>query len=278
MQCASLGNGRALNLQYQLKQQEVVMKTLITFFLAAVSFSQCLIASEGAIEIVGRAESEAPPEFTTIQVSVTSICYDQSRGAKDANAILSNDIIKILQKFVKKEKDKVTAKGGQNVRQTEYTTSPDGTTRVLCDKKWRATNSISLQTADLADIPEIQDQVLAAIDKMEGINPNKVAQSYAELMQPNFFLYPETVSRLQKEVQKKAWDDAKEQLQVFKDKCTFKNAMLKSIGQPGFSRYPVAENLPHVKSAYTPIIPDTIHIKAVWQFVWSFEQSTNCRL
>src|SRR5438874_13227903 len=74
----------------------------------------------GRIEIVGKGIASAAPEYATISVSVISICYDHSRDAKNANAELANTLLTILKKYQRGPKDKVTASGGPNVRETVY--------------------------------------------------------------------------------------------------------------------------------------------------------------
>ena len=236
-------------------------------------------AGEGTIEITGMGQANRAPEYAEIRVNVTSICYDKSLDAKDANAVLANHILTVLNKFVRSERDKVSATGGQNVRQSEVFYFPAGGSKTLCELKWRATNTLTLQTASMRDIPEIQDLVLAASDKLEGLDPKKAEQTYGELMQANFFAYPETMTLLKKESQKRAWDDAKAQLAVFKEQCNFKTIQLKSIAEPGYSLYPKVTDRLYVKeSSETPIIPDKIFLSAVWRFVWTFVQSGNCLL
>lgn len=253
------------------------MKISEMFIIAFLSLASSGFADAGSIEVIGTGEASTPPEYTTVRVSVVSICYNLSRDAKNANAVLANKLISILQPFVRTQNDKITASGGHNIRQTEYITVPGGNSRVLCERKWRATNSVVLQTESINALPEIQDAVLSAIDEMEQVDPSKVDQTYAELMQPIFHVYGSTMQKLEKEAHGKAWDDAKAQFEAFQEKCKFLNPVLKTIATPIYSSYPKALEKAYSVGGETPIIPDNIFVRATWRIVWEFDPTSGCR-
>jgi uncharacterized protein YggE len=159
--------------------------SVYVFFL--LLFSALTWGANGSIEIVGSGDASSPPQFARLSVLVVSICYDQSRTAKDANAQLANQVVDLFKRFTQGTKDTVTTTGGPNERETIYVPVPNGTSRILCERKWKATNGIHLQTAAIKALPDIQDEVLKLIDRAEDIDPTKVTQTYAQLEQPTFF-------------------------------------------------------------------------------------------
>lgn len=247
---------------------QIPMMMMMMMVLSSIS------KANGSIEIIGRGEMGSPPEFAEISATVTSICYESSREAKSANAALATEIVSIFKKQVRSTKDKVIATGGPNSRQTEYVYSPGGATRVLCERKWRASNQIRLEVKDWSILPDVQDEVLAAVDK-DAPDPGRTAQSYAELSQPGFRLYPETMVKLRKEAQGLAWNDAKSQLDAFKSGCSFKNLRLTKVFEPMFVTHAKFGDVPS-EAMNTPLIPDSLTIRAVWKFVWEFDPTPAC--
>jgi uncharacterized protein YggE len=232
--------------------------------------------ASGSIVINGKGQAAAVPELVRLTVSVTSLCYDTSRGAKDANAALANEALTALRNFASDPRDEVHASGGVNVRQTEYVY--DGNeSRVLCQNKWRATNTLTIETANMDGLPDLQDALLAAID-LSAVDPQIVAQTYAELGQPAFDLYPETTKRLRQEAQVAAYDDARSQFEAFQSRCAFVDPQLISITPPEYTVYPRVdgEAMPSMDAGVTPIIPDDIAVNASYRFEWSFTPSANC--
>ncbi len=254
------------------------MKTGIITLALLISTLASAHPETGRIEILGRGEATAAPEYAAISVSVISLCYDHSRDAKTANAELANTIVSILKKYQRTPNDKVTATGGANQRQTEYLEpDPQGRRAVLCERKWRASNTLTLETASIALVAEIQDKILSAIDKTEELDPTRKAQTYAQLGQPQFSVYPKTMTRLRAEAQAAAWVDGKAQFNGFAAACKFHDPKLISITQPTFNAVPHFE-LHQAAGAATPIIPDAMKVQAEWKFVWSFEPRETCAL
>lgn len=246
---------------------------LLTTLLVIAGMAGTLVADTGSIEITGTGESSAPPEFTEVSVQVISLCYDSSRGAQEANAALANRIVDVGKRFSRGPQDKVIASGGANLRQTEYTYPTAGTPRVLCERKWRTSNTIQVQMAEIASVPDLQDELLKEMGS-EAIDPSKTAQTYMELSQPSFHLYKETHKKLRTQSQERAFADAREQLEVFKKGCTLRNLRLQKVSQPQFSvRSKYAD---HAASASTPIIPDELAVNAVWKFEWEFDPTPDC--
>lgn len=231
------------------------------------------VFASGSIEITGRGEAGTMPEFASISVVVTSLCYDTSRAAKDANAVLAQKMVDTLKTFARGKRDKVTASGGPNFRQTEYIPGIGGTTRILCERKWRTTNQLRLEIADYKSLPDIQDEILELVDN-DQVDPAKVAQTYGEIGQPSFHLYLETATRLRTEAQGKAWQDARVQLDAFKAACAFKDLKLVKVFEPTVTTH--AKYAGDAQEAGTPIIPDELEARVAWRFVWEFEPAPGC--
>lgn len=230
--------------------------------------------TDGSVEIVGKGSVARAPEFAEVQVHVTSLCYEKPVDAQQENAGLSKRILDVLKEYVRTEKDKVIATGGHTLRQTEYTSDIDGRSKVLCERKWRTSNTVTLKTQDMTSVALIQERVLALISTEEGLDPNHTHQTYAELGEPLFAVYPETFSKMKQEAQGKAWDDASEQFKGFLKKCELKNVRLAQISQPEY--FGLAKSAPLVGDEVTPIIPDAISVYASWKFLWVFDPTPGC--
>lgn len=242
------------------------------------STSGTLFAADrrGRMVINGTGEATGQPEMAQMEVTVTSICYETSRAAKEANAILANKLIEVMHPFAGDPRDQVTATGGPNIRQSEVIPDGDGY-KTLCERKWRASNRILLKFGTIEKVPDLQDALLLTADMNGAADPDQVAQTFAELGQPHFDVYPETSLKLKHEAQSKAYDDAIGQFEVFKKRCAFSDERLILIAQPQY------EVLPRMRSAgvyaasnTTPIIPDEVIYQAHWRFEWTYEAPLGC--
>jgi uncharacterized protein YggE len=232
-------------------------------------------SARGTITIVGNGEASAAPEYTTLTVAVTSICYDTSVAAKNANAELATKLVTLLKTFAIAATDKVTASGGPNLRETESVPNGSGGYQTLCTLKWKATNELSLQMAAMDRLPELQDQLLAAVDQSAPAS-DKVAQTYAELGQPAYHLSAATETKLRGEAQVKAYADAKAQFDVFKSQCQFQDPELTTIAPPDYSIVARSGGVDIPANAPTPLIPDELVESASWKFTWSFTPGPGC--
>lgn len=230
----------------------------------------------GKAVIIGNGEASASPEYLTLQVDVISLCYDTSLAAKDANAALANSLLEVLKTFATDPRSKVTAAGGSNIRQSETVNDGDHV-KIICEMKWRATNRLKIKMPDIASLASLQDGLLAAVDQAAAsrLNPEKTAQTYADLSQPSFHVYDETLVKLRAEAQDKALDDAKIQLKTFMARCAFEDVRLAAIKPPRVDVYYRASGQFSVPGA-TPIIPEEISVNASWQFEWSYYAPTGC--
>jgi len=246
--------------------------------IASISLAEPLIDSEkGSLIVIGQGESSSLPEYAAVSVQVTSICYDSSRAAMSANAELANKILNVLNRYKKNARDEVVALGGMNVRQTE-TIYLGSASKVLCELKWRASNHLRIEMGSIADLPDLQDEILKVVDLATGVSPEQVAQTYAEIGQTSFQLYPETTKALRKEAQIKAYDDAKAQLDTFAKRCGLENLKLLSITPPEYRVAPKYSDMGFAAaSSRTPIVPDELSVSAVWRFEWSFNPTSGCR-
>jgi uncharacterized protein YggE len=250
-----------------------------TPLLLTVVFSAHPVLGEdlrGRMVLSGAGEASADPEMAQIEVTVTSMCYDSSREAKEANAVLAQKIIESMRLYANDERDQIVATGGPNLRQTEVI--PDGSHyKTLCERKWRASNRITIRFGRLDAAPDVQDSLLSALEQSSSMSPDKVAQTFAELGEPHFDVYPETATRLKYDAQSKAYDDALGQFAVFKKRCPFTDERLVAISQPQY------DVLPRMRAAGvyatttpTPLIPDEIVYRASWRFEWSYVAPQGC--
>lgn len=247
----------------------------------APSFALAASADEGVgeITIVGNGEASAAPEFARVSIDLTSICYDTSRAAKDANAQLANKLIAVMQQFVTTDHDQITTSGGANELQTE-TTYTGSESVTLCQMKWRATNTIYLQVSAIDKLADIQDEALAAIDASragQGVNPEVATQTYAELHRPSFHLFSATKVKLRSEAQGLAYDDAKAQFDTFAGRCDLGGARLTTIETPTYEYYARLDGGRFADAgSETPVIPDDITVSASWRFKWTFVPTSSC--
>jgi uncharacterized protein YggE len=246
------------------------------------SLSASAFAANGRVEIYGKGEVSAKPEQAQITVSVVSLCYDKSRDAVNANAVLADKLVKLMQARTRAPQDKVVATGGQTVRQTEYLYEEGGANRkVLCERKWRASNTLTLKTSALNEVADIQDAILVAIDGAEETRAGVTAQTYAQLSQPSFVLLPGTLTKLRAQAQKDAYADAKAQFENFRSVCPFQNPQLVSVTPPQavtpMPRFAAPASVEAGGTA-TPILPDELVVSAQWKFVWEYEPSASCAI
>jgi len=241
-------------------------------FSMVIAFSvltQASFAIDGSVEILGRGTVEKAPEFVEMQVRVTSVCYDKPVLAQEDNTKLANRILEVMKAYVRTEKDKVLASGGHTVRQTEYTSDDDGQSKILCEQKWRTNNVLTLQTEDMASAAKIQEKIVETLAAEEGVHQGEKQQTYAELEQPAFAVYPASYSEMKKEAQAKAWFDALGQFKGFLEQCKLQNVRLAKISEPEY--FGLAKSAPLNEEVGGPIIPDSISVSANWKFVWTFD-------
>jgi uncharacterized protein YggE len=231
----------------------------------------------GRLAVTGQGLASASAEQAKMYVVVTSICYDTARAAKNANAMLANRMVKLLQGYVTTTEDTVTATGGSLERQTE-TIWVDGEQKTICERKWRTSNTLVLLVHKFDTLPDIQDSVIAAIEAAGELDPQKKAQTYAEASQPFFSVKAATDARLRREAQVAAYDDAKAQFNAFASRCPFQDVHLTVIAPPTYKvERPSAEAMEEASSELeTPIIPDQIRVSAQWQFEWSYIAPSTC--
>jgi uncharacterized protein YggE len=248
---------------------------LVTATVLAPGAARADDAPRGSITIVGTGEATSAPEFTSVTVTVTSICYDTSRAAVEANAVLANKVLATLKKFATSTRDKVTATGGANVLETESTW--DGSQfKTICTMKWKATNTLTIEMAAFSALPDLQDQTITATESATSVDPAHVAQTYAEIGRPVFNLYPETEQRLRGDADVKAYGDAHQQLVALATTCTFDHPELILIAPAEYTLIPRAAAASGDLSASTPVIPDEIAVQARLKFQWSFEPTSAC--
>lgn len=225
--------------------------------------------SDGNVEITGRGTVEKAPEYAELQVKVVSLCYDKPVEAQQDNALLARNLQEVLKPYVRAEKDELVITGGHTIRQSEYAADENGRSHLICDRKWRTMNTLILKTKDMGSVSVIQQQVLDVLKEADMESTRTPQATYAELLEPYFYVYPETFQSMKKEAQTKAWGDALEQFQVFYNQCKLNNVKLAQISQPEY--FGLAKSAPVASEHLTPIIPDAVAVSATWKFVWTFD-------
>jgi len=251
-----------------------------TYFLRVYLLSLLMIplaGIAGTIQITGQGEASLPPDIFTIQVTVNSVCYDSTKQAKTANAEIANQIIPLAKKYLRDTKDNLTTHPGGFIRETEYIPTGDGHSRILCERKWKTWNTISMTLHDITILPELQDELVGFLASIEALKPDTQAQTFAQLSSPDFLLTPENQMKLRKESQQAALQDAKDQFSNFDANCRFSSPKLNSVTPPNFNtvvRY--GAKLADLEEDSTPVIPEKITVTAVWNFIWEFESALGC--
>lgn len=251
-------------------------KPLIYLSLALV-FGSLGKLRAGTIEIVGQGEASSAPERYTIDLTVTSICYETTKDAKSENSTIANQLVAIANKYSKTSEDKINTYPGGFVRNTEYIPEGTGHSKILCENGWRTWNTIRLQLHDIYSLPDLQDELVVFLEPIESINPSKKQQTFIQLGSPQFGLKEENLNKLRKQAQHAALEDAKAQLQNFDDNCHFKSIKLRSLAPPSlntFVRFGAKSS--STPESSTPIIPEEITVTATWNFSWEFENAPGC--
>lgn len=251
--------------------------SLITCY---ILISSPLIAAEnsGSVTLEGRGSSSNSPEFVSLGVAVTSICYDSSTEAATANSEMARRILGVFENFKRTDKDRIIATGGANSLQTE-TTQVGTESKVLCEMKWRAENYLKIEMSNIDELPQLQDQVMAAVQGLGTVDPAQVTQTFSEFGKPEFHLYPETARKMRESAQVLAFDDAKSQLNALTTRCEFTNLRLIRLSPAEYSYiYKLAGERMPVLSTSTPVIPDELEVTATLRMEWAFDPgSATCR-
>jgi len=246
----------------------------ITSFLVGAS-TLYADSNKGSIVMIGKGTASSPPEFVSFSVKVTSICYNTSQEAQAENAKLASSVLVILEDFKKGERDKITASGGANIRQTG-TTQIGAESKVLCDLKWRSENHLNISMSRMEDLPALQDKLFVALDQSADLNPAQIAQTFAEVSRPDFGLYPETSVTLRNEAEGLAFDDAKSQMKGLQARCPFQDPRLVSVAPPEYNYS--AKSIMRSAGAYSgPVIPDEMEVSAVLRMEWEYTPSAACK-
>jgi|GEM_PF-1679329 len=235
----------------------------------------------GLIEISGYGTASAEPELVRISLHVTSRCNNTSIEAKDANAVLANEIIDVLRKYAPEESVgddtfRILADPGSNVRQTE-TEGYGESLRVICERKWRASEHISAAIKNFADLPALQDELLRVIDKAVAAAPTTGAsQTWAELDSPWFDLTTATWDRLKNDAQSNALANARHKVAVFEASCNFSGLRLIRVSDPKFTATRSYDKVAMAAAATsTPVKPNMIEVSSQFDFVWSYLEASS---
>jgi uncharacterized protein YggE len=231
---------------------------------------------KGSIVLVGKGVASSEPEYLSLSVKISSICYETSQDAQAANAKMSMRILDILQGFKKDNRDKLTATGGANYRQTE-TIQVGIESKVLCELKWRSENTLNLSMVKMDDLPLLQDQLFTELNQSANVNPEQAEQTYAEVSRPSFGLFPETTTSLRNSAQSLALSDAKAQFAGLNAQCAFVDPKIVSIVPPEFN-YAVKSAPDRVAASYySPVIPDAMEVQATLRIEWKFTPNSACK-
>jgi uncharacterized protein YggE len=226
--------------------------------------------------VSGHGSASAKPELVHLQTRVTSRCNETSIAAKEANAVLANKIITVLEPHLAASTDvpgmdPITTTSGPNIRQTEYTGGYGNEAKVLCDHKWRASETITAVITDMEKLPRIQDELLKLVDAESSVE--SLPQTWAEVDSPRFGLKSTTMARLKVEAQEAAWLDARSKVDVLGRSCQFPGLRLIRASEPSFSAAPVYKvaAMAAPDNAETPMLPGAISVSAQWNFVWGYD-------
>jgi uncharacterized protein YggE len=253
------------------------IKSFFLYSLLMLATTSKAEESVGSITLEGRGVARSAPELVSLRIAVTSICYNSSQEASQANAEISNQVLEILKKFKQTEADQVTATGGANVLQTE-SNQVGLEPKIICERKWHAENHLRIEMTNMPALPDLQDQVFAVLKDSGGIDPNLAAQTYAEFGRPEFHLRPESAKKMRDTAQMSAFDDAKAQLAALETRCSFQNLRLVRVNPSEYSYiYKLAGERAPAYSTSTPIIPDELEVQAVLRMEWQFDPATGCR-
>lgn len=250
--------------------------------LAAISAALCwtsssfaALESKGSVVFVGSGIASSPPEYVTLSINVTSMCYDSSTEASAANAKLANNLLSILQSFKKTDSDQVTATGAMNVRQTE-TSFIGSESRVICELKWRSTNSLQLRMTSLNDLPDLQDRVFAELGLSSVLDPSLVAQTFAEVGRPQFGIFSSRANELRNQATASAFDDGNSQFKALMARCPLIDPKLVTVTPPEYAF--VAKRAGEVLSYSSgPAIPDDMEMRVSLRMEWEFTPSSVCQ-
>ncbi len=231
---------------------------------------------KGSIVLVGKGMASASPDYMSLSVKISSICYETSQDAQAANAKTSLRLLEILQGFKKDDRDKLTATGGANYRQTE-TLQVGLESRVLCELKWRSENTLTLASVKMDDLPLLQDALFSELNQAANVNPDDAEQTYAEVGRPSFGLFPETSTALRNKAQILALADAKSQFAGLNDQCVFLDPKIVSIIPPEFNYAVKSAPDRMAASYYSPVIPDAMEVQATLRIEWQFTPNSACK-
>lgn len=231
----------------------------------------------GQLLVVGQGEASSAPDKYTIQLTVTSICYETTQQAKNENSQLANQLIALSQKYKRSENDKITTHPGGFIRSTEYLPEESHHSKILCERKWKTWNTVTLNLHDIQSLPSLQDELVDFLKPYETLSIDKTEQTFIQLSSPQFGLTEENEKSLQKQAQNLSLKDAQEQIKNFDDTCHFASLKLESVASPSFTntvRYG-AKSVGSNESS-TPVIPEQITVTAIWNFIWEFDSAPGC--
>ena len=253
------------------------IKSLLACSFFMVTTASLADESVGSITLEGRGIATNAPELVSLTVAVTSICYNSSQEASQANAEISNQILEVMKKFQQTNEDQVTATGGANVLQTE-SIQVGLESKTICERKWHAENHLRIEMGQMLSLPDLQDQVLAVVRNAGGVDPNLATQTYAEFGRPEFHLRPESAKKMRETAQISAFDDAKAQLAALSTRCSFQNLRLVRVSPSEYSYvYKLAGERVPAYSTSTPVIPDEMEVQAVLRMEWEFDPTSGCQ-
>ena len=253
------------------------MRLFLQLVLTTVWFTTSALTMAGTIQITGKGEASSAPDLYYLDIKVTSICYDSTQRAKNANAQITNRLVELGKKHIKTPEDKITTYPGGFIRETEYVPAEDGHNRILCERKWKTWNTVRLSLHNLTSLPAVQDDLVSFLAPIETVSLERIDQSYAQISSPQFSLTEVNLNKLRKESQDAALKDAKNQFHNFDVNCHFKSAKLISLNQPSFNHiYRYTSKLSDESDSSTPVIPESISVTAIWNFTWEFESAPNC--
>lgn len=168
----------------------------------------------GEATLTGYGEAEAPPEFITVMVRVSSECYPSATVVSTTNDNLANKVLEAIKAVSTRDnEDEITATGGYVIRNTGYYSE---TRKPICLNTFKKINQIQFKTKEVAKFAEI---FATLQDKIYGLGmettPGHIESptSYLEISSPIAGLSLKSQKTIERQALGMALQDAKDKFE-----------------------------------------------------------------
>lgn len=128
------------------------------------------IAGASRLEVVGEGVVVQSAEFLRLDISITASCHISARESRTEVNATAEDLQYLLQKHANSNiGDQIQVSQGNNEQsvKTRYVKNADGdnVTVNICDidHSWESSSNVSFKLASLADLAQVQDEILVFI-------------------------------------------------------------------------------------------------------------------